>query len=163
MQADKSRWKKKSGIDSAALIALEAAWRAWAQEDSLPRRDRFDPMHFPTILPWMVLGEITDNPNTVRPYDVLYRYIGTEFAHYFQAQSITRMMLSDIGPPYAERWFAVNDAARKAKAPCYFKGAPFGTDYEYVSLEMLALPFARESGELGFVLCALARTEELLL
>lgn len=163
MHAEKSRWKKKPGIDAPALKALEAAWCAWAQEDSLPRRDRFEPMNFPAILPWMVLGEIVDTANAVRPYDMLYRYIGTEFAHYFQAQSVTRMMLSEIGQPYAERWFAVTDAARKAKAPCHFKGAPFGTDYEYISLEMLVVPLAGAEGQVSFVLSALARTEELLL
>lgn len=163
MQADKLRWKKKAAIDSPVLKTLETAWRDWALEDGLPRRDRFDPMDFPALLPWMILGEIADKPNTIRPYDVLYRYIGTEFAHYFQAQSVTRMLLSDVGQPYAERWFAVTDATKKAKAPCYFKGAPFGTNYEYIALEMLALPFAREGSEVGFVLSAFARTEELLL
>ncbi|MBK8160389.1 MAG: PAS domain-containing protein [Rhodospirillaceae bacterium] len=163
MAADKSRWKKKTAIESTALLALEAAWQDWASADGIPKRTRFDPAHFPLILPWVILGELADKPNDTRPYDVFFRYIGTEFAHYFQAQAITRMHLSEVGPPYAERWFAVTDAVRKARAPCYFSGTPLGTGFEYISLEMLALPFAGEDGEVGFVLCAFARTEELLL
>ncbi|WP_303977934.1 PAS domain-containing protein [Dongia mobilis] len=163
MAADKARWKKKEALDSPALLALEAAWRDWATADGLPKRACFDPVDFPLVLPWLILGEFIDQPNETRQYDVFFRYIGTEFAHYFQAQALTRMNLSEVGPPYAERWFAVADAARKAMAPCYFRGAPFGTGFEYISLEMLALPFAKEEGELGFVLFAFARTEELLL
>ncbi len=163
MAADKSRWKKKEAIEAPALLALEAAWRSWAAEDGLPKRARFEPANFPQVLPWMILGELADKPSDTRPYDVFFRYIGTEFAHYFQAQAVTRMHLSEVGPPFAERWFAVADAARKAKAPCYFSGAPFGTGYEYIALEMLALPFAREDHQIGFVLCAFARMEELLL
>jgi hypothetical protein len=163
MAADKSRWKKKTAIESPALLALESAWRNWAGEDGIPKRARFDPANFPLILPWMILGELADKANDTRPYDVFFRYIGTEFAHYFQAQATTRMHLSEVGPPYAERWFAIADAALKTKAPCYFSGAPIGTGFEYIALEMLALPFAREDGAIGFVLCAFSRTEELLL
>lgn len=163
MQADRSRWKKKAGIDQPALQGLEAAWRGWAREDGIPLRSRFEPMHFPDALPWMILAEIMDQPNEARSYDMYFRYIGTEFARYFNAQSVTRMLLSEVGAPYTERWFAVADAVRKATAPCYFKGAPFGTEYDYIALEMLALPFAKEPGKVGFVLCSFARTEELLL
>lgn len=168
MQADKSRWKKKADIESVPLRNLETAWRSWAPEGSMPSRDLFDPMHFPEVLPWMILAELVDKPNEARPYDMYFRYIGTEFARYFNAQSVTRMLLSEVGPPYIERWFAVADAVKKAKAPRYFKGAPFGTGYEYIALEMLALPFTRPeatpgSTEVGFILCTFARMEELLL
>jgi len=163
MQADKSRWKKKAGIESATLQNLETAWQGWTTEDGMPRRDRFDPMNFPDVLPWMILAELVDQPNEARPYDMYFRYIGTEFARYFNAQSVTRMLLSEVGPPYTERWFAVADAVKKANAPRYFKGAPFGTGYDYIALEMLALPFAKEAGKVDFILCSFARTEELLL
>lgn len=163
MLADTPRWKETTGIKAAALLALESAWHQWAAADGMPRRDRFDPMHFPEILPWLLLGEIVDKATDTRPYNVFFRSVGTEFATYFRAQAITRVHLSDVGEPYAERWFLVSDAVRRAKAPCYFKGAPSGTGYEYIALEMLALPLARDDGEIGFLLCAFARLEELLL
>jgi hypothetical protein len=163
MAADKSRWKKKTELDSAALQALEAAWRDWAVQDGLPRRSRFDPMHFPDLLPWIILSELTDRPNDKPPYDMYFRYIGTEFARYFNAQAVTRMHLSEVGQPYADRWFAVGDAVRKALVPCYFTGAPLGTGYEYITLDMLALPLAKDDGKIGFILFSFARTEELLL
>ena len=168
MQPDKSRWKKKAAIESVPLQGLEAAWHNWATAGGMPSRDVFDPMNFPEILPWMILAELVDKPNEARPYDMYFRYIGTEFARYFNAHAVTRMLLSEVGPPYTERWFAVADVVKKAKAPRYFKGAPFGTGYEYIALEMLALPFTRadapaESQDTGFILCAFARTEDLLL
>jgi hypothetical protein len=128
--------------------------------DALPQRMLFDPMDFPTVLPWMSLNEIVDQANDTRPYDIMIRYIGRELALYFASPSATRRMLSGVGPPYAERWFSVFDAVRTTTAPCYFQGAPLDTGYDYVSLEMLVLPFAREKyGELAFVLCAFARVE----
>jgi hypothetical protein len=159
MAHDPSRWQPRPEIDSPQLGALLTAWRKWAEEDRIPLRSRFDPFEFPPILPLMILGEITDQPNHARPYDVMFRYIGSQFSTFFDAGKVTRARLSEIGPPFDERWFAVADAVIAAAAPCYFQGAPLGTAYAHVSLEMLALPFARRGGEIGFVLNAFARLD----
>ncbi|WP_374654006.1 hypothetical protein [Dongia sp.] len=153
-------WQAKSGIESISLQALERAWHMWTCKGGLPSRSLFDPMDFPDLLPWLILGEIADEPNAARPYDILFRYVGRELALYFNAANLTRMHLGELGAPFTERWFAVYDAPIRSSAPCYFSGAPFGTGYEYVPLEILALPFAKVAApEIGFVLTAFARME----
>ncbi len=154
-------WLAADEIKTEALQALEAAWRNWRRDTPLPARGLFDPMDFPELLPWMLLGEIVPaKAAKTRAYDVMFRYLGSEFERYFKASKLNRAFLSDIGAPYTERWFAVYDAVTSLQAPHYFTGAPFGTGYEYLPLEMLALPFAKvDASEIGFVLCAFARLE----
>jgi hypothetical protein len=159
MTDDRLHWQPKPGIESPALLELLETWREWAKADGLPKRARFDPIDFPPLLPWIILGEIIGRPTGSRDYDVYYRYIGTEFAHYFAAGSTTRMHLSEVGHPYTERWFATADAVLAAGEPCCFIGAPYGTDHDYLNFEMLALPFARDDGEIGFVMSAFARLQ----
>jgi hypothetical protein len=153
-------WQETTRISTDALLALENAWRGWASDGQLPSRALFDPMDFPELLPWMLLGEITAPTAGPRSYDVMFRYLGSEFERYFKASNLTRAHLSSIGAPYTERWFAVYDAVMRRQQPHYFTGAPFGTGYEYLPLEMLALPLAKtDAPETGFVLCAFARLE----
>lgn len=155
-------WQPIKQIQSQSLHRLLETWQQWAIEDGIPYRRRFDPADFPTLLPWIVLGEIVERPNETRNYDILYRYLGTQFTQFFAAGSTTRMHLSEVGPPYTERWFTMTDRVLTARAPCFFGGAPYGTEYDYLNLEMLALPFARDpgqdkAGETGFVMSAFAR------
>lgn len=157
---DNMQWAPKAGIDSPALRDFEKIWRGWSQDGALPLRTSFDPLDFATLLPWMLLAEIVPPGPAVTaiPYDLLIRYVGREFAYYFSSRQ-ERRLLSELASPYLERWFAVYDAARQAKAPCYFEGSPIGTGHEYLTLEILVLPFDRIPGDVGFVLCTFARKE----
>lgn len=158
---DKARWRAKQALTSPGLLKLQSAWQEWARADgAIPRRSHFDPFKFPPLLPLMLMAEITDEPNRVRPYDVLYRYVGTEFSTFFDSGKVTRARLSEIGAPFDERWFEISDRVLAARAPCVFAGSPLGTDYAHVDMEMLALPLARAGdakGEVGFVLSALTQ------
>lgn len=154
------QWLPKAAVASPALRALEDTWRGWSLNGALPLRASFDPLDFATLLPWMLFAEIVDAaPNvTAIPYDMLIRYVGREFAYYFSARQ-ERRLLSELEQPYLARWFAVYDAPRRSLAPCYFEGRPIGTGHDYMTLEILALPFDRLPGEIGFVLCSFARVE----
>lgn len=158
---DPALWNPLQAVRAPTLHKLLDAWQEWARADGgLPRRSRFDPFEFPPLLPLMVLAEIIAEPNPVRLYDVLYRYIGSDFSTFFDSARVTRARLSQIGAPFDERWFAISDTVIAARGPCFFTGSPFGTSYSHVPLEMLALPLARDEGDrddTGFVLCALAR------
>lgn len=92
-------WQPRAKIDDPALRALEAAWEGWLRPGGLPSRAMFDPMDFPQLLPWMVLAEIVDHTNTIRSYDVMFRYLGREFERYFNAANMARVHLSHVGPP----------------------------------------------------------------
>lgn len=154
---DKSRWHTRAGPNDPGLVMLEEAWRDWARQDGMPARDRFDPMAFPKLLQWMMLGEIVQRSNETRPYDVMGRYLGTEVEHYFSVASFTRRHLSEVGPAYAERWFSVVDQVIAARAPICFHGSPYQTGFDFIRVEMLVLPFARVSEAADFILFAMAR------
>lgn len=154
------QWQAKPGLTSPALRDLETTWRGWSTGGALPLRTSFDPLDFATLLPWMLLAEIVPkSPDvTAIPYDMLIRYVGREFAYYFSARQ-ERRLLSELPEPYLQRWFAVYDAAKRSLAPCYFEGQPIGTGHDYLTLEILVLPFDRTPGDVGFVLCTFARKE----
>lgn len=153
-------WRTKSEIASPALRALELTWRSWSVKGGLPLRSRFDPLDFASEMPWMLFAEfVPAAPGmTAIPYDLLIRYVGREFAYYFSARQ-ERRLLSELEQPYLDRWFAVYDSARRALAPCYFEGQPIDTGHDYLTLEILVLPFDRIPGEIGFVLCTFARVD----
>jgi hypothetical protein len=156
---EETQWQPRRELQSVEIKALLSAWQSWAAPGEVPSRASFDPFHFPRLLPLMVLGEIIDAPNPTRPYDVLYRYIGSDFSTFFDSSKVTRAHLSEIGAPFDERWFAISDVALTTRGPSGFEGSPIGTDYAHVALEMLVLPLTRPAKptEIGFVLCALAR------
>lgn len=159
-ERNKTQWRAQPTLASPGLYKLQSAWHEWSLAGRIPSRASFDPFEFPTLLPLMLLSEVIDEPNAIRPYDMLYRYVGTDFSTFFDSGKVTRARLSNIGAPFDERWFAVSDAVLKAKGPCYFIGNPIGTVYAHVGLEMLALPLARPDGPadtVGFILCALSR------
>lgn len=152
-----SLWQKQPELKDPGLTTLDEAWQDWARMDGLPLRERFDPMAFPKLLQWMMLGEIVKLPNETRPYDVLGRYLGTEIEHYFSAANFTRRHLSEVGTVYAERWFSVVDQVIVARAPICFHGAPYQTGFDFVRVEMLVVPLTRDGAGVDFILFAMAR------
>ena len=156
---NRSRWQPVQSVADAALTNLLSAWKGWSEADNLPLRSRFDPMMFGSCLPWKMLSEILGQPNDVRPYDVIARYIGTEIEHYFAAASFTRVALSTFEAAYTERWFSVLDDAITQRQPHFYRGAPYRTGFEFVELEMLSLPLSLTGANTDFVILALARRD----
>ncbi|HWA49664.1 MAG TPA: PAS domain-containing protein [Dongiaceae bacterium] len=141
-------------MDRAELRDLAATWRGWAKGRALPLRDRFDPVDFPKLLPWIVLMEILPEAPEL---DARIRYVGSEIVHYFSSANITGTTLSDLGPIYWDRWADVGRQVRQARGPLCFQGAPFLVGKAHVNFEMLVLPLSKTGEGVDFLILALSR------
>lgn len=140
MIGENPRWQGKATLDQDELRDLAATWRDWATAAPLPLRERFDPVDFPRLLPWVVLMEILPE---APEFDARIRYVGSEFVHYFNSEHITGKALSDLGPIYHDRWANVGKQVADARAPLYFQGSPFMVGKAHVDFEMLVLPLSK--------------------
>jgi hypothetical protein len=148
------RWHGKAALERDALRDLTVIWQGWAKAGPLPLRDRFDPVDFPKLLPWLVLMEILPE---VQELDARIRYVGSEIVHYFNSDHITGKTLSDLGPIYWDRWADVGRQVVEARAPRYFQGAPFLVGKSHVDFEMAVLPLSKRGKTVDFLILALSR------
>jgi hypothetical protein len=148
------RWHGKTTLEQGELRDLTATWCDWAKIEPLPLRERFDPIDFPKLLPWIVLMEILPEAPEL---DARIRYVGTEIVHYFNSDHITGKTLSDLGPIYWDRWADVGRQVVEARAPRYFQGAPFLVGKAHVDFEMLVLPLSKSGETVDFLIMALSR------
>jgi hypothetical protein len=128
-----------------ALREMLLVWRSWPRDGRLPRRNAFDPVDFPRLLPWMLLFEFEARPNRYRDYDLLYRYIGTAFGETLQSQGLTGTYLSALPEPFPQRWFPGFDRLRRDAKPIAARGKPYLLDKTYMQFELLYLPLARNA------------------
>jgi hypothetical protein len=127
------------------LQEMLTAWNSWPKDGRLPRRDAFDPVDFPRLLPWMLLFEIEARPNRHRDYDLLLRYIGTALGDTLQTQGLTGTYISDLPDPFPGRWFPSFDRLRQDARPLVVRGKPYLVDKTYLQFELLYLPLARNA------------------
>lgn len=127
------------------LRELRATWYSWPRDGSIPRRNAFDPVEFPRLLPWMLLFEYEARPNRYRDYDLLYRYVGTSFADTLQSEGLTGTYLSALPDPFPDRWLPSFDRLRQDARPLAVRGKPYLVDKTYFRFELLYLPLARNT------------------
>jgi hypothetical protein len=141
---------------SAMLRQLEAAWGAWPKRGVLPPRSAFDPIDFPRHLPWLLLLEFEGHANPYRPYDGLYRYLGSSLSELFKARQLTGTYVSALSDPFPERWFGVYDRLIARRGPLVVRGRPYLVGRSFMRFELLLLPLCRnedaEGREVGFSL-----------
>lgn len=154
MIQENPRWHGKATLDHAALRGLAATWQGWAKNAPVPMRERFDPVDFPKLLPWIVLAEILPEATG---FDARVRYVGSEIVHYFNSEHITGQSLSDLGPVYWDRWADVGRQVVDSRAPRYFQGAPFMVGKAHVDFEMLVLPLSKSGAAVDFLIMAFSR------
>lgn len=146
------RWHSKAALERPELANLLGAWRRWAAAESIPLRPQFDPVDFPRLLPWMVLAEVLSDA----PFDACIRYLGSEIVHYFNSGNLTGKRLSELDPVFVKRWSEVGEKVVAARAPQFFRGAPFMVDKSFAQFEMLALPLSKTGQAVDFVILAMA-------
>jgi hypothetical protein len=134
---------------SAVLRELKAAWSAWPKRSGLPPRSAFDPIDFPQLLPWIGLVEFNGHSNRHRPYDALYRYVGSSRAELFRAAGLTGTYVSAMADPFPERWFTVYDRLMARRGPVVVRGKPYLVDKAFMRFEMLLLPLCRNEDTEG--------------
>jgi len=127
------------------LQEMLVAWHRWPKDGRLPRRNAFDPVDFPRLLPWMLLFEFEPHANRHRDYDMLFRYIGTSLADTLQSQGLTGTYISALPDPFPERWFPSFDRLRREAKPLTVRGKPYLIGKTYWQFELLYLPFARNA------------------
>ena len=147
------RWHSKGELEHPELLDLLKRWQEWARMESIPLRSRFDPVDFPRLLPWMILGEIlADAPQ----FDARMRYVGSEIVHYFKSENLTGKLVSDLPPIFARRWSDVGKSVVTACSPQIFEGRPFMVDKAFVLFEMLTVPLSKSGHAVDFIIVAMA-------
>ncbi len=133
----------------AKLVALERYWRKIHPPTGLPGRQHFDPLEVASLLPWLILIDVTRAPLRLR-----YRLLGT--AH-----------VDSLGFDPTGRWldeahanFADTTAGREFTAVAergirtYYRGPlTFVSTREFLEIERLTLPLARDGSTIDMLLC----------
>jgi len=150
------RWIEATEPRDPRLVRLRGRWQLWQSDCAIPPTHRFDPQHDAELLPWTMLIDIEARPNPYRAFDLKSRFIGSSVAHYFGAEDSQRVHVSDLGDPFAERWFDVVDRVVAAQSWRCFHGAPYDTGYAFTHFEMLVLPFTTDEAKIDSLLAAFA-------
>ena len=150
------RWIETSEPRDPRLVRLRGTWQMWQSDCDIPPTHRFDPQHDTELLPWTMLIDIAARPNPYRAFELRSRFIGSAVAHYFGTEDRQRVNVSDMGDPYAERWFEVADRVLAARSYRCFHGAPYDTGYAFTHFEMLVLPFTTDGTSIDSLLAAFA-------
>lgn len=153
---EESKLRPIAMLQDAGLQNLQKRWSSWRMNGEIPLRVSFDPIDFPRQISMMQLGEIVPEPNALRPYDVVLRYLGTGWVDLFNAGQLTNTRVSELGPVYGERWFNVHDQVVAARQPLTIGGSPYGIDKEFLDFEILGLPLSKTGRDVDYVLLALA-------
>lgn len=131
------------------LAALERYWRQIHPPAGLPGRQHFDPLDVPSLLPYLILIDVARAPLRLR-----YRLLGT--AH-----------VDSLGYNPTGRWldeahadFADTTACREFSAVAergvrtYYRGPlTFVSTREFLEIERLTLPLARDGSTIDMLLC----------
>lgn len=156
MRPEEARWREMPAPLDLQLRRLQTLWSAWRDQAPLPPTSRFDPESVATLMPWIILVDILPQPNAFRIYDLRSRFMGSSFCQFFGVDDQQHLLVSEIGSPFAERWFDVVDAVLQTGACRSFEGSPFQTAYPFAHFEMCVLPFTAEGSRLDSLLAAFA-------
>lgn len=154
--AEDSKLHPKSILQDGGLQHLRERWQSWRHGGALPLRSSFDPMEFPRQLSLMKLVECVAEPNPLRDYDAVIRYMGTGWVDLFEAPWLTNTRLSSLGEVYGERWLDFCDQVIAARNPVTVAGRPYQIDKDYLSFEILGLPLSKTGETVDYIVMALA-------
>lgn len=131
------------------LQQLHEYWRSLAPgEGLLPGRQHFDPLHIPTLLPWVWLIDIHRAPLRFK-----FRLIGTEHAR-LSGRDVTGKWMDEVhgDATKVETWPQFVAAAERAEIG-YRRGPRlFPEQGEFTEMERLLLPMARNGREVDMLL-----------
>jgi hypothetical protein len=154
--AEDSKLHPKSVLQDVGLQHLRDRWYQWRVGEALPLRSAFDPMEFPRQLSLMMTVECVPQPNPLRSYDAVIRYMGTGFVELFEAPWLTNTTLSALGAIYGERWLNVCDQIIAARSPIVLTGRPYQIDKDFIDFEILGLPLSKTGEKADYLIMALA-------
>jgi hypothetical protein len=156
MRRDNSQWNETVEPRDSGLLRLRRRWQELRAGDAVPLTTRYDPQDVPDLLPWTMLVDVENAPNVYRPFDLRSRFIGSAVGQYFGVDGEQRVTMSEIGSPFAERWFNVIDRVLATQGCCCFDGAPYRTGFDFLHCELLVLPFSTDGAAIDSLLAAFA-------
>jgi len=154
--SEESKLHPKSVLQDGGLQHLRDRWHEWRVGEALPLRPSFDPMEFPRQLSLMMMVECVPQPNPLRSYDALIRYMGTGWVELFNAPWLTNTTISALGEIYGERWLDLCDRIIAARGPIVVAGRPYQIDKDYLDFEILGLPLSKTGETADYLVMALA-------
>jgi hypothetical protein len=156
MHRDSSHWYETMAPRDGGLLRLRQRWQQLCTGNTVPLTTRYDPQDVPDLLPWTMLVDVENAPNAYRPFDLRSRFIGSAVGQYFGADGDQHITMSEIGSPFAERWFSVVDRVLTTQGCCCFDGAPYRTGFDFMHCELLVLPFSTDGAAIDSLLAAFA-------
>lgn len=124
-----------------------AYWRKQAGDRIAPRRQDWDVLHVPTLMPHVVIFDVLREP-----LDFRYRLVGTVVRE-MSAREYTGMKLSEIEGrgPDSTIWSAL-DGVRVGREPA-FQSIPYvGPKKDFLKLNNLFLPWVDDNMETCMIL-----------
>lgn len=131
------------------LVALHGYWRKIHPPAGLPGRQHFDPLDLPSLLPWLILMDVTRDPFRLR-----YRVIGTMHVESLGFNPTGRWLdeaHADFAETTAAREFTV--VAERGEHTYYRGPLTFVSTKEFLEIERLTLPLARDGNTVDMLLC----------
>ena len=131
------------------LRRLHQYWLDIHPPEGLPGRQHFDPTDIPDLLSNLWLLEVQREPFRLR-----YRLAGTSIV-YAAKREVTGQWLDDVRPQVGQisGYFDRYRAVVESKKPSWRRGPPnFQLDANFVSLENLFLPLARDGQNVDMIL-----------
>ncbi|MGO8918965.1 MAG: PAS domain-containing protein [Stellaceae bacterium] len=114
----------------------------------LPGRQHVDPIAMSKLLPWLWMVDVERNPLRFR-----YRLVGTEQVSAMDAD-FTGRFLDEVHPRFLAGFTYPHYVAAAERSEInYYRGAPiFHINKEYVSIERLLLPLAKNGRDVDMLL-----------
>lgn len=156
MHQENARWQETPEPHDRSLSRLRRRWQALHVEGAVPLTTSYDPQSVPELLPWTMLIDVENAANPYRHFDLRSRFIGSAVGQYFGVEGQQRLVMSEIGEPFAERWFDVVDRVLETRSGRSFSGAPYRTGFDFLHCELLVLPFSTDGTTIDSLLAAVA-------
>jgi hypothetical protein len=136
-------------LPDARLLAALAYWQRKRGERRMPRRDDFDPVDMPALLPFLRLVEV-HGPGQYR-----YRVVGTELEQFHAGLKFTGRFIHEALPPHlADPVIPVYDECVRERRPIYLENAFLVSDTQRAARHsrVLFLPLSEDDETVSMVL-----------
>jgi hypothetical protein len=147
-------WQEIPDPHAPTLRRLAARWGEQRTNADIPLSIHCRLQDESDLLHWIMLIAVDNQANAYRRYDLKSRFIGDAVAQYFGIDVGQEWRMSEIGPPFADRWFGVGDRVLARRAPCSFHGSPYLTGFDFTHFEMLVLPYSSDASAIDVLLAA---------
>ena len=133
------------------LVEFYGYWQGLRQGGNIPYRKDFSPAAIPSLLPFVVLVDVLDNPRDFR-----FRLTGSAF---YQAvgQELTGQLIGDVFPPdFGSEVFAGWNAIVENGGPNWARGSLWREERDFLDWQGVLLPLQAADGTINQLVGAAA-------